>query len=175
MKFSSWLRLWADRLDPPRDHMMARARAYGLLFSETQTLPPQLARDRRYRARVVAHIDAQVVPDLHGGNAMELWRAFTIMHGLMPTHTGLTDEDLISVGLRLWSGALCGAKLVAYQTRSGVNDQVYRARQSAALLPTVRADKIFAAGVGCAVELKKLRGQQVSLDGVHPEVLRVLR
>lgn len=73
---------------------------------------------------------------------------------------------LASIALRLWSGCISAAKVIALETRSGPNTPDYRKKASKTLLRTAQIDKIFAAGVVAAVEFKKLRKEPHDYSGI---------
>jgi hypothetical protein len=71
-----------------------------------------------------------------------------------------------SIGLRLWSGCLSAAKVIALETRDGLNTPKMRAESFQDIDVTADRDSIFYAGVESATLFKKYSQQCYSFNGV---------
>jgi hypothetical protein len=71
-----------------------------------------------------------------------------------------------SIGLRLWSGCLSAAKIIALETRDGSNTPKMRAESVQVIHVTADRDSIFCAGVESAPLFKKYSQQCYSFNGV---------
>jgi hypothetical protein len=71
-----------------------------------------------------------------------------------------------SIGLRLWSGCLSAAKVIALETRDGPNTPEIRAEGFQILEPIANADPIFCAGLESAPLFKKRNQQCFTFIGV---------
>jgi hypothetical protein len=80
----------------------------------------------------------------------------------------------VNVALRLWSGCLSAAKVIALETRSGPNTPESRALVMPVIEEIAAKDPIYAAGVDVAPAFKRRRHEKYSFDGV-PSRSRVLR
>lgn len=74
----------------------------------------------------------------------------------------------MNVLLRLWSGCISAAKMIAQSTRSGPNTSAMRANAFVAIDRVARADAIYHAGVVAAPTFKRMRDQPYSFEGVPP-------
>jgi hypothetical protein len=73
-----------------------------------------------------------------------------------------------SIGLRLWSGCLSAAKVIALETRDGLNTPKVRGESFQYLDDIADRDSIFRAGVESAPLFKKYYQQCYSFNGVPP-------
>jgi hypothetical protein len=71
-----------------------------------------------------------------------------------------------SIGLRLWSGCLSAAKMIALETRDGSNIPKMRAESFRAIDVIADRDSIFCGGVESAPLFKKYSQQCYSFNGV---------
>jgi hypothetical protein len=142
--------------------------------------PPALPASLQAVARRAELVDALDGPMVTGRNIYELGfqmasRLRHIAEGSRGLILDLQDPmERINVVLRLWSGCISGAKVIAHETRSGPNTVEYRR----AIMPQIEAiadrDPIYAAGLEAAPVFKLFRDQTYSLEGV-PESTRVRR
>jgi hypothetical protein len=162
--------------EPQGDPNMELARVFAQGLGPAPTLPAPLRAVAR-RAELVDAIDGSLVT---GGNIYELGfqiasRLRRVVEGSRGLVADLPDPmERINVVLRLWSGCITGAKVIAHETRSGPNSVEYRR----GIVPQIEAiadqDPIYAAGLEAAPVFKILRDQTYSLEGV-PENSRVRR
>jgi hypothetical protein len=72
--------------------------------------------------------------------------------------------------LRLCSGCISAAKVIADETKNGINNPQDRELSFKLKIdPTCKADKIYVTGVEIATIFRKNRLQNVNLDGVPPD------
>lgn len=155
----------------PGDPNMALALHFARSLGPASLLPESLQRVER-RAELVHRIDAPLVEHLElfhvvGQIATRVRDIIRVTPEFMPDVENPIDR--LNIALRLWSGCLAAAKTIAYETRSGPNDAVLRARIMLEVDAIAREDPIYAAGVESAPAFKRLRGQGYSLEGVPEE------
>jgi len=77
----------------------------------------------------------------------------------------------INICLRLWSGCLSAAKIIALETKNGKNTPDYRAEAYKKILNLADNDPIFKAGAKTAVDFKKSRDEEYSFEGIPKDSL----
>jgi hypothetical protein len=163
-----------------KDPNMKTAREWGwtmLEYPNDIVLPPALT--PKTIAEIVDTFDGDLVQAelLHKLNPFEAQRRCMHVGAVISGYfTGYTfpSEGAVqytaSVALRLWSGCISAAKVIALETRSGPNTVQYRKKASRTLLRTAQIDKVFAAGVVAAVEFKKRRKQPYDFSGIPMDI-----
>lgn len=78
----------------------------------------------------------------------------------------LTEEELISLGLRLWIGCISAAKALSDKDMNGPIDAKYRAELFSHIDAYAQEDPVFLAGVETAPKYKNLMDEPIFLEGV---------
>jgi hypothetical protein len=84
-------------------------------------------------------------------------------------HTSANKEDdrvVVNTALRLWSGCMETAKVIALETKDGLNTAEARQQAFFQIELFSKIDLIYAAGVESAPLFKKLHKEYYSFDGV---------
>lgn len=80
---------------------------------------------------------------------------------------GVSEEDRISITLRLWSGCVMAGKAIALETKEGPTTRNDRQHIFSSVIdPLARGDAVYRAGVEAAPRWKSGRKQGVSYMGV---------
>lgn len=95
--------------------------------------------------------------------------------GLIPNR-GLEPYKIVSCMLRAWAGCLGCAKTIAFETRSGPNTPEHRKNVFDKKISVLaKKDPYYLQGVMAGPDLRILRGQGYSLDGVPEEYIEELK
>jgi hypothetical protein len=141
------------------------------LSASSIDLPVPLV-DAKRRAEFVHAIDRPLLIDDAGHLQPAALGAH--LHVIATTSVELMPEvadplDRIAIALRLWAGCLMAGKSIAMETRDGANSVDSRRGAFQEIDAVAATDPIFCAGVEAAPDFKRLRGDEVSLDGVPLE------
>lgn len=140
---------------------------------------PLSLQDVNQRAKLVNDIDQPLISNslLEYLSDEEKARRLDEVAKLNKTYIPDVDDDNVRVNitLRLWSGCLSAAKMIASQTKGGPNTSNKRKSIfSGTIDPIAQRDTIYRAGVEAAPYFKTLREQDYSFEGV-PENSAVRR
>jgi len=83
-------------------------------------------------------------------------------------------QDIMNVYLRFWSGCMSMAKVIALETRSGVNTPEYRGKTSKKIMRIAKKDKAYRDGVCAAMMFKIYRNQEYSVTGIDKTIIKQL-
>jgi hypothetical protein len=78
----------------------------------------------------------------------------------------ISQNQRISISLRLWSGCISAAKMIALETRDGITTPDTRRQIFSSIDSVAMTDSIFCLGVESAPEYKKIHQQCYSFVGV---------
>ena len=145
-------RLWADKLGP-----------IPILPSSLQNV--------EQRAKLVEAINGPLIrnSDLERLSNIEIYQRLDAIAKKSVNY--ITDIQhyyiRVNISLRLWSGCLSAAKMIAFETRSGENKpEIRELTFTNRIDPIAERDLIYRAGVEAAPAFKKLVGQPYSFEGV---------
>lgn len=174
------------------DPTMTLALLVGRTLSTTTNLPPSLV-SIRARAQVVSAINCPIKWDEDTADHVgPIWQVSLPAFGrifpvrlapdLNDTAARLlpdvpNEAERLGICLRLWSGCLDGAKVIALKTLSGPNTPEGRHTACESLIaPVAAADPIYAAGAEAARATKRHWRQTYRLNGVPLDsILRARR
>ncbi len=113
------------------------------------------------RAELVDRIDAPLVKHVDllavvGRIATRVRDVIRVTPEFMPDVEDPIDR--LNIALRLWSGCLSAARIIAYGSRSGPNDAALRAQIMPQVDAVAEEDPIYAAGVESAPAFKRRAG-----------------
>ncbi len=142
------------------DSNMSIARSVGLSLSPGHFISPDEQSDLLWSQRDVAeNVERLVMPAIMGGaDPAFIFRS-------SPRLLGLNEEEA-GRSLRVWSGCLSAAKIIAIGTRSGRNWPWWRRRLSLSLDSSYGVDPYFDIGAMSAVAFKIGREEPYSFLGI---------
>ncbi len=131
-----------------------------------------IAVDVQIRAKLVEAINqtlgGRYLPDMQDTDKQSFLRQVLSTCSIYITEP-LDDDERISVGMRIWSGCLAAAKVIASQTGDGANSPQMRESLFRDQIDRVsKEDALFRAGVEAAPPWKRLinQGSDIFFDGV---------
>jgi hypothetical protein len=152
------------------DLNMQTALDWGREFSDMQQLPASLA-DVSARVKLVQAVNQRIsiisLRDMQESERRLFLRdVFKACNGLIAER--FTENEKISIGLRMWSGCLSAAKAIAGGTRENANTKWKRETQLLDITQAAESDIIFRTGVEAAPAWKQSisQGDDIFFDGV---------
>lgn len=164
-------------LNPPRDYNIPFAQYLGNQLTELTKVPPlaKPATSGYYYENLVTIIfgvDTHIT-NLCYHDIRERYLFLRSMScGLLQYWPNISELDACGVALRLWSGCLSGAKIMAYRTRSGINQQKDLRKRWKMVTELARKDPIYKEGVSVCVLFKETRKERCDIKEAPSWVIR---